>query len=151
MGRGFDELDKKGVNIVTLEDSCSVRFLPLDTPRFYDWELDAGEDAASTIASHLPGAASQDFYRITLTGESEPIDCDALQAQFSKFPNLLLRDRTVPPIDLWASLGEDTLEGAYFGMLRQAMESADEEACRKIALAARISRQLLGGREVKLP
>ena len=151
MGRGFDELDKKGVNIVTLEDSCSVRFLPLDTPRFYDWELDAGEDAASTIASHLPGAASQDFYRITLTGESEPIDCDALQAQFSKFPNLLLRDRTVPPIDLWASLGEDTLEGAYFGMLKQAMEGADEDTCRKIALAARISRQLLGGREVKLP
>ena len=151
MGRGFDELDAKGVNIVTLDDGCTSRFLPLDTPRFYDWELEAGADAAATLSSHLPGAATSDFYRITLTGESEPIDCDALQAQFSQFPNLQLRDRTVPPMDLWASIGSDTLEGAYFGMLQQAMEGADPDTCRKIALAARISRQLLDGREVKLP
>ena len=151
MGRGFDELDIKGVNNVTLEEDCTLSFLPLDTPRFYDWELEAGADAAATLSAHLPGAGNRDFYRITLTGESEPIDCDALQAQFSQFPNLQLRDRTVPPIDLWASAGADTLEGAYFGMLRQAMEGADPETCRKIALAARISRQLLDGREVKLP
>lgn len=151
MGRGFDELDAKGVNIVTLEDTCTARFLPLDTPRFYDWELEAGEDAAATLASHLPGAGSRDFYRITLTGESESIDQAALLTQFSGFPNLQLRDRTVPPMDLWASIGSDTLEGTYFGMLQQAMEGADEETCRKIALAARISRQLLDGREVKLP
>ena len=151
MGRGFDELDAKGVNIVTLDHGCTMRFLPLDTPRFYDWELEAGSDAAATLASHLPGAGSLDFYRITLTGESEPIDCDALLAQFSQFPNLQLRDRTVPPIDLWASAGSDTLEGTYFEMLKQAMSDADPDTCRKIALAARISRQLLDGREVKLP
>lgn len=151
MGRGFDELDIKGVNIVTLEAGCSSRFLPLDTPRFYDWELEAGDDAAATLSAHLPGVASADFYRITLTGESQPIDQEALLGQFSQFPNLQLRDRTLPPIDLWASIGSDTLEGAYFGMLQQAMEGADPETCRKIALAARISRQLLDGREVKLP
>ena len=151
MGRGFDELDQKGVNIVTLDAGCQLQFLPLDTVRFYDWELEAGADAAATLSAHLPGAGSQDFYRITFTGESEPIDCDGLLTQFAQFPNLQLRDRTVPPMDLWASLGEDTLEGAYFGMLRQAMEGADEETCRKIVLAARISRQLLDGREVKLP
>ena len=57
----------------------------------------------------------------------------------------------MPPIDLWASAGSDTLEGTYFEMLKQAMEGADPDTCRKIALAARISRQLLDGREVKLP
>ena len=31
------------------------------------------------------------------------------------------------------------------------MEGQDEDACRKITLAARISRQLLLGQEVKLP
>ena len=143
--------DAKGVNIVTLEDSCQLRFLPLDTPRFYDWELEVGADAAAALCARLPGAGSRDFYRITFTGESEPIDCDNLLTRFSQFPNLQLRDRTVPPMDLWASVGSDTLEGAYFGMLRQAMEGADPETCRKIALAARISRQLLDGREVKLP
>ena len=151
MGRGFDELDAKGVNIVTLEDTCNAVFLPLDTPRFYDWEVEAGDDAAATLSSILPGAANGDFYRITFTGESEPLDCDGLQARFSAYPNLQLRDRTVPPIDLWASAGSDTLEGTYFEMLKQAMENADPDTCRKIALAARISRQLLDGREVKLP
>ena len=57
----------------------------------------------------------------------------------------------MPPVDLWANAGEDTLEGIYFNLLRQAMEGQDEETCRKIALAARISRQLLLGQEVKLP
>ena len=38
-----------------------------------------------------------------------------------------------------------------FALLRQAMEGQDEETCRKITLAARISRQLLLGQEVKLP
>ena len=151
MGRGFDELNEKGVNIVTLEADCHISFLPLDTIRFYDWELEAGADAAAALCARLPGAGSRDFYRITFTGESEPIDCDGLLTRFSQFPNLQLRDRTVPPMDLWASVGSDTLEGAYFGMLRQAMEGADPETCRKIALAARISRQLLDGREVKLP
>ena len=151
MGRGFDELDAKGVLIVTLEASCTANFLPLDTPRFHLLEAEIQTDAAATLAAHLPAAGNTDFYRITLTGESDPVDTDMLAAQFSHFPNLELRDRTVPPIDLWASAGDDTLEGVYFRLLQEALEDGDDAVRRQVCLAAKISRQLLNGQEVKLP
>ena len=151
MGRGFDELGPKGVLIVTVDDDCQTRFLPLDTPRFYDLECEATDAPAAALSQVLPAVGSTDFFRISLTGESEPLDLDGLTAQFSRFPNLLLRDRTVPPMDLWASAGDDTLEGVYFRMLQQALEGQDEKASEQIRLAAKLSKQLLEGREVKLP
>ena len=152
MGRGFDELDAKGVLAVTLDShGCETRFIPLQVPRFYDLQCPAGSDAADSLSQLLPAVGSTDFYRISLTGESEPLDLLSLERQFSQFPNLSLRDRTVPPIDLWASAGEDTLEGVYFRMLQQQLENADEESAQQILLAAKISRQLLEGREVTLP
>lgn len=151
MGRGFDELDAKGVLIVTLEETCQAQFLPLDTPRFYDLQCEAGQDAALALSRLLPALGSNDFYRITLTGESEPLNTDRLAAQLPQFSNLQLRDRTVPPMDLWASAGEDTLEGIYFRLLQQAMEGQDEKTCQRILLAAKISRQILENQEVKLP
>ena len=152
MGRGFDEQGEKGVLIVTLENkTATTRFVAVDAPRFYDWELPVGEDAAEALRSVLPPVGNNDFYRITLTGECSAVDTDALLKAFSRFPNLELRDRTVPPLDLWAGAGDDTLEGVYFRLLQEAMEGEDEDTCRQIRLAARISRQLLSGQEVTLP
>lgn len=151
MGRGFDETGEKGVYLVTLEEDCRIEFLPLDTPRFYDWQCPAGADAAASLEGLLPAAGNLHHYRITLTGESVPLDLPALAARFPQFPNLLLRDQTVPPLDLWADAGEDTLQGLYFTMLKDAMAGQDETTCRRIALAARISRQLLTDQEVTLP
>ena len=62
-------------------------------------------------------------------------------------PNLWLRDLRTAPGDIWELAGEDTLEGVYFRMLRQQAQAGEEAA----ALAARISRELLLGREVALP
>jgi DNA repair exonuclease SbcCD nuclease subunit len=151
MGRGYDEQGEKGVLIVTLEDTASVRFVPLDTPRFYDLEIDALEDAGASLASVLPAVGNDDFYRIRLTGPSQPVDLAGLMAQFSQFPNLELRDKTTPPVDVWARAGEDSFEGTYFQLLRAALEDCDEEQQRRIRLAARISRQILDGQEVHLP
>lgn len=152
MGRGFDELDSKGVLIVTLDDTgCDARFLPLDTPKFFDLTCEAGSDAATSLSRLLPAVGSNDFYRVTLTGESEPLDTALLEKEFSRFPNLQLRDRTEPPLDLWAGAGEDTLEGVYFRMLQEQLEDADEQTREKILLAAKFSRQILENREVKLP
>ena len=151
MGRGFDELGERGVLIVTVDETCQARFLPLDTPRFFDWECEAGEDPAAAVAAVLPVVGDRDFYRVTLIGESPGVDMAALKEAFSHFPNLLLRDRTVRPVDLWSNAGEDTLEGMYFHLLQEAMEGQDEQTCRQVLLAAKISRQLLEGREVTLP
>lgn len=151
-GRGFDELGPKGALVVTLgEQDAQTRFVALDTPRFHDLQTPVGRDAAQTLAALLPPVGNDDFYRITFTGESEPLDLGDLTGRFDRFVNLELRDRTVPPMDLWANAGADTLEGIYFGLLQQAMEGQDEAACHRIRLAAKISRQILEKQEVKLP
>ena len=147
MGRGYDEQGEKGVLIVTLEDTASARFVPLDGPRFYDLEI-PGEQPLSSV---LPPVGNEDLYRITFTGPSEPLDLESLLSEYSRFPNLVLRDRTTPPVDVWGSAGEDTFEGIYFKSLRDSLEGKDEEEQAVIRLAAKLSRQLLDGQEVVLP
>lgn len=147
MGRGYDETGEKGVLIVTVDDTVTTRFVPLDVPRFHDLSLPA-DTPLSTV---LPPVGNQDFYRITLTGPSEPLDLEAIAAEYAAFPNLTLRDKTTPPLDIWGTAGNDTLEGLYFQLLRDAAESNDPQLQSTARLAARISRQILDGQEVVLP
>ena len=146
MGKGYDEQGEKGVYIVTLEDTATIRFRPLNTPRFYDLQAEPAK-----LAEVLPPVGNENYYRITLAGSCEAPNLAELQAEFAQFPNLTLRDRTTRPVDVWGSLGEDSFEGIYFGLLKQAMETADEEEKQEILLSAEISRRLLEGQEVKLP
>ena len=151
MGTGYDEHGPKGVRIVELGETVTSRFVPLDTPRFYDLETDAEEDPSAAVANLLPAVGNKDFYRITLTGPSQPINLETLQKEFSHFPNLILRDQTVPPTDPWLAVGEDSFEGTYFTLLQENLNTQDPEQQRITQLAAKISRQLLDGGEVKLP
>ncbi len=151
MGKGFDEVGQKGVVIAELTDTVRPRFVPLDTPCFYDEEAEAGEDPAATLGAMLPALETQDHYRITLTGYSSGIDLNALKAAFPQVPNLTLRDETVPEADIWGTADRDSLEGAYFSLLREASLSESETLRRRAMLAARISRKILDGQEVKLP
>jgi len=148
MGHGYDETGEKGVLIVELDQEINARFVALDTPRFYDWEAEPEEDPVAAVGSLLPAVGSEDFYRITLVGPSEPVDMGALQKAFPQFPNLVLRDRTVRPVDPWCAVGEDSFEGMYFGLLQEKLREGDPQI---VQLAAKLSRQLLDGREVKLP
>ena len=146
MGRGYDETGEKGVLIVTLEGNAQARFVSLDTPRFHDVQL-----SPAALDALLPPVGNGDFYRVTLIGESALPDLEALSAQYSRFPNLLLRDRTQRPVDIWKALGEDSFEGTFFGLLHDALESADADTKEQILLSARICRQILDGQEVALP
>ena len=139
MGRGYDESDVKGVLIVTLEDMAQAKFVPLGLPCFYDLQT-----TVDGLADVLPAAGSEDYYRITLTGESEPLDLVQLRKQYARFSNLELQDATVLPLDIWGNAEDDTLEGAFFRILRQ---HEDEDLAER---AARIARQLLDGQEVEL-
>ncbi len=151
MGKDFGEAGIKGVLLVSLEDTVQTREIPLDTPRFFDLKTDAGDDPRDAVATLLPAAPSQDFYRITLTGYSSPIETDALQAAFPHIANLELRDQTLPEPDLWNCVGEDTLEGVFFRILQDNLNAESQSLQRRIKLAARISRQILDGQEVTLP
>jgi len=147
MGRGWDEQGDKGVLIVTIDQETQVKFVPLDGPQFFDISADFRDG----VGSVLPAVANNDFYRVTLTGEAESIDLDALREEFGAFPNLVLRDQTRKPVDLWQSVGEDNFEGMYFGLLQDALANATPETKEKILLAAKLSRQILDGQEVVLP
>ena len=146
MGRGYDEQGEKGVYIVTLDDTAIICFRPLNTPRFYDLQAEPKD-----LGNVLPPVGSGDYYRITLTGSCDAPDLDALKQEYAHFPNLVLRDKTTRPVDIWGSLGEDSFEGTYFGLLKQALETAEEEEKKEILLAAKLSRQLIEGQEVVLP
>lgn len=147
MGRGYDETGDKGVLIVTVDDTTTARFVSLGLPRFHDLAV----DVSVSLDTVLPPVGNEDHYRITLTGVGEKPDLAALQQAYSRFPNLVLRDKTTAPIDIWSSAGEDTLEGKYFHLLQTALENSDETAQKRIRLAAEISRKLLDGQEVVLP
>ena len=147
MGRGYDEEGDKGYYIVTLDETADLRFVSLGLPRFFDLVV-APEQSLDAL---LPPVGNDDLYRITFTGSREAPDLAALQARYSHFPNLVLRDRTTPPLDIWGSAGEDTFEGVYFKLLHEALEKAQGEDAEHIRLAAEISRKLLEGQEVVLP
>ena len=145
MGRGWDETGEKGIYIVTLEETAGIRKVFLDAPVFWDLEADVTEDPAAAIGAVLPAAESDDFFRITLTGAAQ-VDPKLLESFSERFPNLLFRDRTDPPVDLWADVGEDTFRGTYFRLLQE-LAQAEETA----VLTADISHRILSGREVHLP
>lgn len=145
MARGFDETGEKGVLLCELDGVAQSRFVPLPLPRFHSLTAAVEGDAFAALQAALPALGSGDFYRVTLTGESEAIDLARLAAQFPQFPNLELRDQTLPPLDLWEGTDRDSLEGVFFSLLQQADAP---EAIR--SQAARICRQLLSGQEVVL-
>ena len=148
MGRGWDETGEKGICIVTIDETAKVQTRSLNLPRFFDLTAEVDGNALEAVEAVLPAVSGEDFYRVTLTGSGN-VDLEDLKKEFSDFPNLELRDRTEPPVEVWADADKDSLEGIYFGMLRKAMEESPEKA-RQIQLAAEISRKLLCGREVKL-
>lgn len=150
MGRGFDETGERGVYVTRLKDGHDVRFVPLNTLRFHELEVDTGSDAIAALEAVLPGFGTQDFYRITLLGSAEG-SLEALNDHFQHIPNLELRDNRRNPADLWASAGEDSLRGAFIRKLKDAHDSADEISAKQIELAAEIAQKLLDGREVTLP
>lgn len=146
MGRGFDETREKGVYIVELGERISSRFVALDTPRFYDLEVNTENQDVEQI---LPAMDRGDFYRVTLTGSTGP-KLEELKAQFADLKNLEWIDNRELKPDPWERVGDDTLEGGYFRLLQSRLTyaaSADKEI---IQLAAEISRTILDGKEVVL-
>ena len=151
MGKDYGETGIKGVLTVTLDETASCTFVPLDAPRFFDERVDVGDDAAAAVAGIIPAASTLDFYRITLTGYSPKLELEQLRSRFAHAPNLELRDQTLPEVDLWSAIGEDNLEGMFFRILHSGLDTESQSLKRQIKTAAKISRQILDGLEVILP
>ena len=76
-------------------------------------------------------------------------NCRALCRRFApRFFGLTVRDHTRPPVDLWASAGEDTLKGLYLRALKARYDRETDEAVRaQLAMAARFGLAAMEGRE----
>ena len=144
MGRGFDETGVKGVFLVELGQKSQAHFRSLDTPRFF-------EEKTNDPAQLLPAKGTRDFYRVTLVGHDHSPSLEEFQERYRHFPHLELRDHRSAPAELWSTADTDSLEGAYFRILKEALENADSETAQIIELAAALSRHILDGQEVDLP
>ena len=116
-GRGFDELGEKGVLYVEAEPGrVTAQFVPLAQRRYetISVNITGAADVSSAIRAAVPNDAAALICRITLTGEGEPPNLNALERTFSpEFYGLTLIDRTRLPQDLWARREEDALTGLF--------------------------------------
>lgn len=133
-GRGFDELDDKGVLVLNVEKGhVEARFHPLSLRRYRIVEVDLTgcTDPLEAITAALPPQTRQDICRIRLTGEfaMDTRTLSELESALSPhFHALELRDRTRMPRDLWARAEEDTLTGLFLRtMSARCAESPQDE------------------------
>ena len=151
-GRGFDELEDKGMLAGTVEkEGAQLRFVPLCRRRYHIISVDVtGRDPRAALEAALPETAAEDVCRFVLTGESGGVDLPALETAFGpRCYALQLRDETRPSEDIWARAGEDTLRGLFLGELRRQYDAAENEAeRRKITQAVRFGLSALDGRDI---
>lgn len=148
-GRGFDEPGDKGCYLVRLENSrADFTFLPLPGPRYWVLSAPVGDDPAAAVAQALGQDRREDYVRLTLTGESEPLDLPALQTLGDGLCRVLqLRDQTLPALDLWARAGEDTLTGHFLREMKARLDAASEADRPLVQAALRCGLAALEGRE----
>ena len=133
-GRGFDELDDKGVLVLHVDKGLvDARFHPLALRRYRIVEVDLTgcTDPLDTILAALPPQTQSDICRIRLTGEfaTDTQTLAKLESALSpRFHALELQDRTRMPRDLWARAEEDTLTGLFLQtMAARCAESPEDE------------------------
>lgn len=151
MGHGYDETGEKGVLIGELDSGLVLRFVPLEVPGFHDVTISVDDNPENALAKALGEGKPDDFFRVRLTGTSRRISPDQLRRRFLAYPNLKLLDETTERTEVWENSGEDSFEGLFFGLLQEAMNGADDRTREDLELAAKLSRQILLGREVELP
>jgi len=139
-GRGFDELDEKGVLSLNLEKgSVQMHFCPLALRRYQiiDADLTGCTNPLDVITAALPGQTQSDLYRIRLTGEF-PMDVQTMSALESaltpRFYALELRDHTRTPRNLWARSGEDSLTGLFLRTMAARCGEASENETLNLAV-----------------
>lgn len=139
-GRGFDELDDKGVLVLNVETGhVEARFhsLALRRYRILEVSLTGCADPLNTILAELPPQTQSDIFRIRLTGEFA-MDAQTLstleRALSPRFHALELQDRTRMPRNLWARAEEDTLTGLFLQTMAARCAEAPEDKMLDLAV-----------------
>ena len=150
-GRGFDETGAKGVILGEANRGAplQIEFYPLSVRRYEMIDIEVGSEPLADIRAALPPDTAKDIYRITLTGQSEPLDIRSLTSTLQpRFYQLTLRDETVRRIDIWSGLDEDSLRGLFLRRLREQWEATEDPQTRQICeLAVRFGLAALDEKE----
>jgi DNA repair exonuclease SbcCD nuclease subunit len=161
-GRGLDETGLRVFLKVTVRDGgpAEVETIPADVRTVHDLEIEASDlDAPGLLATAdallaREGIAAPDVVRVTLRG-TQPFGAQpaaALEPLATRVKHLVVRDRTSPPVPATEGPGLPTAEGRFLSELKSRLESAPDEAARRvIGLALRLGRDALAGRPVRPP
>jgi len=109
--------------------------------------LDFGE--IGSLLSSAPSCA-QEFLRLTVTGECEKLDTDALVAELSvRYKEVEIIDRTQKPRNIWEGIEDEGLRGLFLRKMKLALDSAaSDEEREKITLATRFGIDAIENREI---
>ena len=151
-GRGFDETGEKGVILGEIAPGeVKLEFVPVCRRRYEELSLDVtGREPESVLLDAVPADSTQHIYRFRLTGEraGEAPDTRALAALLAdRFFDVQVADDTVPAMDLWERLEEDTLTGLFLRNMKKRLENAAPEERVLLERAARFGLAALEGRE----
>lgn len=131
-GRGFDETGDKGALVVTIDHSGTQwEFVPLATRRYHIIPVDVTDQAPeAALLSALPTGSGRDIVRFLLTGQSLPLNIEALTHLVSPHCySVTLGDHTRPLRPLWDRIEEDSLAGMFLRKMadRRALLDTTEE------------------------
>ncbi len=145
----FGECYDSGFYIVTVENgNATLSRRSVSDVSYREASLDL--TASSNIESALPSPVGRVHLRLTLTGECETPDVDAIYEKLSpKYAELEITDRTVPPRDIWEGLEDDTLRGVFLSKMKALLDASSDEGEReKILLAVRYGINAIENREL---
>lgn len=145
----FGECYDSGFYIATIEKG-SVALSRHSVSDVSYREISVNLTDSADVEKVLSAPVGRVHLRLTLTGECETPDIDALYNKLSpKYAELEIADRTIPPRDLWEALGEDTLRGVFLAKMKSLLdESTDEEQREKVLLAVKYGINAMENRDM---
>lgn len=127
-GRGFDELDDRGVLVVETDGTeVSLRFVPVCRRKYRHITVEvSGMADNQELLEAMRGAVEQteDIYKFTLTGAAEFAIQPAVLSDGLELFGVKMVDETHPAVDLEALAAEQTLRGMF---VKQLLASEDAE------------------------
>ncbi len=150
-GRGFDELDDKGVvcGEVT-KDGVTTKFVPLCKRRYREIPVDVSgllthDEIIRTVRQSVQNA--EDLYKFILVGETELVpDVDVVAEAFNDCFYAKVYDRTGRPLYLDELVKEDGVRGQFAEKMLAKEEAGKEDLYRR---ALEYGLSALAGEKVK--
>ncbi len=147
--RAFDEQYETGVIILAFRDgNISFEKRKVSDFRYRELEIDIGKNP--DIVSQLPPVSGRELLRLTLTGECDAPDINALEKQLiPSYHKLYISDRTKRPRDIWEGINDDSLRGIFLRSMREKLDNCkDETERRKIMLATKFGINAIENRDL---